>query len=321
MTVNQAGLMKRVIAMAGLLFVAGCQGETANPDYDGAQDGEAIADALHFAAPDLGQDEPLVAHIGDSPISLEAVRREMARRDNTLDVSQLGPGDPVFDQTLLDLIDQRLLALEAVRRGLYNHPSARERLAAAEERILSNVLVEDVVSSTVSEAAIERLYREQLELIPTIEEIRARHILIDTREEAEQVARLLAEGADFSQLASQVSQDPATRFNGGDLGYFTYDAIVPDFARVAYATLEGQISAPFQTEYGWHVLEVIDRRQQPRPSLEEMRGSIVRFLTLQGMDGLLASIRDEYPVELSYEMEQEGIDQTPAEDQNGEDGL
>jgi peptidyl-prolyl cis-trans isomerase C len=126
--------------------------------------------------------------------------------------------------------------------------------------------------------------------------VRARHILGSTREEADEVARLLAEGEDFATLAAQVSQDPATRFEGGDLGYFTREGILPGFAGVAFETPVGSISAPFQTEFGWHVLTVVDRRNQARPSLDEMRPRIVRFLTLDGIQTLLDTIRETYPV-------------------------
>ena len=97
-------------------------------------------------------------------------------------------------------------------------------------------------------------------------------------------------------MAAQVSRDLATRFSGGDLGYFTRTGILPGFAQVAFSTDEGAVSAPFETEYGWHVLQVMDRRLQPRESLEAVRPNIVRFLTLQGIDDLLEVLRERYPV-------------------------
>ena len=297
MTVNQARLKKPAIMALALLFLASCaEGVDSNENAEQTAETRDMA-GLHYASQSYQPGQSVAARVGRSVISVEAVRQEAARRDGIEEPQGLEPGDEIFEQVLTELIDQRLLALQANAIGLYDDPVARARLAAAEERILGNVLVETVIANTVTDAAIERLYEEQLQLLPRIEEIRARHILVDTRAEADEVARLLIEGTDFAQLASRVSQDPATRFNGGDLGYFTYDAILPEFARVAYAMLEGRTSEPFQTEFGWHVLEVMDRRQQPRPPLEEMRASIVRFLTLQGMDSLLSDIRSDFPVE------------------------
>jgi peptidyl-prolyl cis-trans isomerase C len=297
LTVNQARLIAPAIAFVLLLFFTGCG---ASPDNDVSEQTGSNSDAisaLHYGQDAQIDDREIVARVADSVITLSAVRQEAARREDVVDADALLPGDPIFEDTLDALIDQRLLALEALRRGVDDNPVARSRLAVAEERILGNVLVEETVAATVTDDAIERLYREQLRLLPNIEEIRARHILVDTRDEADEVVRLLGEGTDFAQLASRVSQDPATRFNGGDLGYFTSDSIISAFAQIAFATPEGTLSEPFETEYGWHVLEVLDRRPRPRPGLEEMRGQMVRFLTLQGMDSLLNEIRGEFQVE------------------------
>jgi peptidyl-prolyl cis-trans isomerase C len=129
--------------------------------------------------------------------------------------------------------------------------------------------------------------------------VRARHILVASRDDAREVLRQLEDGADFAALARQVSLDPATRLEGGDIGYFTAAGMLPEFARVAFATPRGAVSEPFQTEAGWHVLTVIDRRAQPRPSLDEMRPSIVRFLTMQRIDSLLETTRERYPVTIT----------------------
>lgn len=244
----------------------------------------------------MGEDDAVAAEVGDTAIYVSDVRREAAAQELVEDAAALDPADAAFQQVLSELIEQRLLALEARRQQLDADPEARRRLAAAEERILGNILVETAVSRSVSEEAIQRVYEEQVRLIPPTEEVRARHILVATREEAEEVARLLSEGEDFATLAAQVSEDPATRFEGGDLGYFTREGILPAFASVAFETPVGEISEPFETEFGWHVLTVVDRRNQPRPSLEEMRPRIVRFLTLEGIQSLLDEIRETYPV-------------------------
>lgn len=255
--------------------------------------------AVDFAFTDLGPvsaQDAVAAEVGDTRIYVSDVRREAVSQGLVDDPAALGVEDAGFQQVLSELIEQRLLALEARRQGLDEDPEARRRLAAAEERILGNILVETAVSRSVSDEAIRRVYEEQVRLTPPTEEVRARHILVATREEAQEVARLLDEGEDFATLAAQVSEDPATRFEGGDLGYFTREGILPGFAEVAFETRPGEVSEPFQTEFGWHVLTVVDRRNQPRPSLEEMRPRIVRFLTMEGIQSLLDRIRETYPV-------------------------
>lgn len=294
MTVNQARRLRVAVALITMAFIAGC-----NPQgVEESQPSSATSSqsGLRFTADRDAQQSQIAARVGGTVITINDVRREAAALGLIENPQALRPSDQEFRDTLSDLIDQRLLALEAVARDIQDEDEAWRRLAAAEERILGNILVENAIASAVSDDAVQQVYEEQSRLAPRTEEIRARHILVETREEADEVARLLAEGGDFGQLAAQVSRDLATRFSGGDLGYFTRSGILTGFAQVAFDTGEGEVSAPFETEYGWHVLQVMDRRLQPRESLDEVRPNIIRFLTLQGIDDLLEVLRERYPV-------------------------
>ncbi len=281
-----------IAARLAAALAAGALAWACAPDAPGAGSGQGPGDE-----PALGADgSPIAARVGDTDITLDAVRREALAEGLAEDPSAVAPGEPAYEEALEALIEQRLLALEAEARGYDETEEARKRIAAARERILGNILVETAVSEAVTDRSVERVYEEQTRLAPRVEEVRARHILVNTREEAEEAARLIDQGADFAQLAVQISQDPATRLEGGDLGYFTATGILPIFAEIAFATPDGAVSAPFQSEFGWHVLKVEDRRTQPRPELEEMRASIMRFLTLQAIQTLLEEIRAEHPV-------------------------
>lgn len=294
MTVNQARRLRVAAALITLAFLAGC-----NPQgIEESQPSSALSSqsGLRFTADRETQSSQIAARVGGTVITIDDVRREAVAVGLIENPQALRPSDQEFRDTLSDLIDQRLLALEAVARNIQDEDEAWRRLAAAEERILGNILVENAIASAVSDDAVQQVYEEQSRLAPRTEEIRARHILVETREEADEVARLLAEGGDFGQLAAQVSRDLATRFSGGDLGYFTRSGILTGFAQVAFDTAEGEVSAPFETEYGWHVLQVMDRRLQPREGLDEVRPNIIRFLTLQGIDDLLEVLRERYPV-------------------------
>ncbi|MEO1039796.1 MAG: peptidylprolyl isomerase [Pseudomonadota bacterium] len=289
--IQQAPLARFLGAAMLACVLAGCgrpgESEPAAGEAPGAEAGFAQLEPL-------SETDSVVAEIGWTPIYLTQVRREAAAAGG--DAQALQPGDPLFEEALDVLIEQRLLALEARRRSLHQDAEARRRLAIAEERLLGNILVETAVAEAVTDEAARIVYDEQMRLAPVVEEVRARHILVATRREAEEAARLVAEGADFAQLALQISRDPATRLEGGDLGYFTEAGILPAFGQIAFATSVGEVSAPFQSEFGWHVLRVEDRRDQPRPSFEDMRPSILRFLTMQGIEGLLQDIEREYPV-------------------------
>jgi len=294
--VNQAPL--RLMALSAILVfcLAACgPAPDAGAPAPGAASG-GVREGLRFIATEPGEGEVIAARVAGTVITVSEVRREAVARELIEDGAALPVDNPVFQEALSELIDQRLLALEAARRGLDQDPEARRRLAAAEERILGNVLVENAIAQSVTDEAVERVYEEQAQLAPRTTEVRARHILVESREEAEEAVRILEDGVSFADLATRISRDPATRLIGGDLGYFTRAGIVPAFAEVAFSTEEGAVSAPFETEYGWHVLTVVDRRTQPRASLETMRPNILRFLTLQEIDALLTDLRADYPV-------------------------
>lgn len=238
-----------------------------------------------------------MARVDGTLIRRSDVEREAASQAEGGESPPVAPGSEAFAAILDELIDQRLLAMEARRRGLDQAEEAQRRLALAEERILGNVLVETALADAVNEATIERIYQEQVRLIPLGEEVRARHILVDTREEAEAIRALVDAGQDFASLAVRMSQDQATRLQGGDLGYFTREGVLPAFGAVAFRTGAGETSEAFETEFGWHILHVIDRRREPPPSLETLRPNIVRFYTFDQLEGLIEGLRQQAVIE------------------------
>lgn len=257
------------------------------------------ADDFESGRPVLSLDEvdPVVARVEGTMIRRSDVEREAQAQDDEEAMQAPAMGSPEFDRVLEELIDQRLLALEARRRGLHQSEEARRRLALAEERILGNVLVETAIADAVTEETIQRIYDEQIRLIPLGEEVRARHILVQTEEEAIAIKALIDQGRDFAELAVAMSEDQATRLEGGDLGYFSREGILPAFGAVAFATRRGEVSEPFSTEFGWHVLTVVDRRRQPPPSIEALRPNIARFYTFDQLEALIEGLRDEAEIE------------------------
>jgi len=216
----------------------------------------------------------------------------------------VGEGEPLdvtsdlFRRVLDEVVDQKLLAREAERRGLDNSPLAQRRLAATQERILGDMLVENVVNGAISDQAVQTLYQEQLRLARTSEEIRIRLILSRTKPEADAVIGILAQGAQFSAVAQERSIDEATRFSGGDLGYSTTDVMPQAYANALRAAPAGTTVGPFQTDGGWAVLRVEDRRKESPPTLDQARPQIVRYLTYEGVRQLLEQLRGKAKVDV-----------------------
>ncbi|MDX5330092.1 MAG: peptidylprolyl isomerase [Caulobacteraceae bacterium] len=227
-----------------------------------------------------------------SDVKREAVAQGLIGEGEPLDISS-----DLFRRVLDEVIDQKLLAAEALARNLDEDPVAQRRLAAARERILGDMLVESVVSDAVNENAIRGLYQEQLRLARQSEEIRARQIVVATQEEGEAVRNLLTTGASFEALAMERSTDAATRFNGGDLGYFTTDVMPEAYEAALREAKAGQIVGPFEIEGGFAVVRVEDRRLEEPITLEAARPQIIRFLTYDQVRDLLEKLRGRARVE------------------------
>jgi len=278
----------RIAALAclGLAALGACSQE------DGSDSSVQLRDTVTR----LG--DTVAAEVGDTRIYVSDVEREAVAQGAIAPGDRISTDSEAYSRVLDELIDQRLLAMEAMRRGLADTDEARRRLQTARERILGNVLVETAVDETVTEEAIRRMYDEQVRLVELGDEVRARHILVATEEEAVDLRQQLDEGGDFAQLAFEHSLDEATRLEGGDLGYFTAESMVGPFSRAAYATRVGEISEPFETEFGWHIVKVEDRRAQQRPSFEELRPRIVRFMTFDQIQQLLDELRANTDIEV-----------------------
>src|SRR5204862_118637 len=181
------------------------------------------------SAPERG--DVAAARVDGKTVWVSDVKREAVAQGLIGEGEPLDTGSDVFRQMLDEVVDQRLLAAEAVKRRLDKDPQAQKRLTAARDRILGDMLVESTVADAVTENNIRGLYEEQQKNIKQSEEVRARQIVVPTMAEAEAIKKLLAGGAAFEAVAMEKSTDAATRFNGGDLGYFTFD-IMPE----AYGT-------------------------------------------------------------------------------------
>ncbi len=220
-------------------------------------------------------------------VELEAVAAGLIEPD-----SDFGPNHPDFQSTLDQLIDQRLLAQEALRRGLEQDPVARRRLEAGRERLLGNILVESLVASEVTEDAIDRMYEEQVKLQQIDDEVRVRHILVDSKERADTILAELQAGRDFTEAALEHSEDVRTRLDGGDLGWISPNDMADPFPAVIGNTETGAISIPFETGRGWHILKVDERRTKPPKTKEEMRPEIITFLTFTQISDILRDLRE-----------------------------
>lgn len=248
------------------------------------------------AKPEAG--DKLVARVGGDAIWASDVRREAVAQGSITEGEPLDSSSELFRRTLDQLVDQKLLAGEAQRQGLDRQPAVKRRLQAVRDKLLGDVLVESVVNQAVNDNAIRALYQEQQKLAQKGEELKARQIVVATEPDAETIKKQLATGASFDLLAAQRSTDSATRFKGGDLGYFTLDAMPEAYAAALKTAKAGDTIGPVKTDTGFAILRVEDRRPEQPISLEEARPQIVRYLTYDEIRNLLTRLRAARRVEM-----------------------
>ncbi len=245
-----------------------------------------------------------------SDVKREAVAQGLIGEGEPLDVSS-----DLFRRVLDEVVDQRLLAAEALRMKLDKNPVAQQRLEAARQRILAHMVVEGVVEKKVTENAIRELYQEQLRLSRQSDEMKARQIVAPTQAQADEIKKLLAAGASFEALAMERSIDAATRFSGGDFGgYFTLDLMPEGYVAALKEAKAGDLVGPFPVEGGWALVRVEDKRQEAPITLEAARPQIVRFLTYDEVRELLETLRGKARIEplLGKAQEVPGAPREPA---------
>jgi peptidyl-prolyl cis-trans isomerase C len=209
----------------------------------------------------------------------------------------IGPGEPLdagsllFRQVLDEVVDQKLLAAEAIRRGLDKDPAAQGRLAAVRERILGDLLLERSVGKSVDEKAVNGLYQEMVDNETPTEAIHLRQIVLASEADALQVRQLLMRGGSFDALAAERSRDDATRFKGGELPVSTMDMLPPFYGQALAGAKTGQIVGPFKADAGWVVARVDDRHREAPITLDVARPQIIRFLTYDQVKDLILNLR------------------------------
>jgi peptidyl-prolyl cis-trans isomerase C len=195
------------------------------------------------------------------------------------------------------LVDLKLAARAAEEAGLAETEAFARNMAYQRDKVLLAALLEQTIEAAVTEEAARALYEETISGIEPQEEVRARHILVPTEEEAKAAAERIAAGEEFAAVAADLSQDPGSAREGGDLGFFTKDRMVAPFAEAAFALQPGEVSEPVQSQFGWHVIKVEERREQPTPAFEEMREQIESFLARRAQQELILSLRDGATIE------------------------
>ena len=238
----------------------------------------------------IDEDDPILARIDGRYVHLSEIEAS-ARASGLLDDGDVLTPQSAFERELVqNYVEQRLLARAAQDEGIHRAPGVLRRVRAARDRVLAAAFIESETGKVVTPDTIERFYNAQRDVTVLGDEVRARHILVATEAEANTVIEELEAGADFGDLARSRSQDPGTSRLGGEIGWFTRDMMARRFANAAFSTEPGSLTAPVETEFGWHVIEVLGRRPTNAVPFSEVRDQIANFLRSRAIDNTLGQL-------------------------------
>ena len=217
---------------------------------------------MAFAAED-----PVVAKVNGVEIHLTQVKDSYQRLPEQY---QQVPFETIFSGLVDSLIDTKLAAEDARRKKVPDEPEFKARLARIEEQVLQRIVLSRAMKEGVTDADIRARYETMIKEMAGNEQIKARHILLDTEDAAKEVIADLKKGRDFASLARERSTGPSAS-DGGDLGFFGKGQMVPAFEKAAFGLEKGQYTeTSVKTQFGWHVIKLEDRKKASAPKFEEV---------------------------------------------------
>jgi len=257
----------------------------------------ALALAVVLAAPNT------IARAQESdPVVARANGVDIRQSDLALAEDEVGasmpqmPPDQKHEYLITYLADIIVLSQAADQQKLGDRDDVKHRIAFERSKVLMETLLDDAGKAAVTDDAMHKVYDDAVKQMAPEQEVHARHILVATEDEAKDIEAQLKKGADFATLAKEKSKDPGAA-EGGDLGYFTRDQMVPEFADAAFKLDKGQISDPVKTQFGWHIIKVEDKRIKPTPTYDEVKTQLETFVAHKAQADLVQKLRSAANIE------------------------
>ncbi len=252
--------------------------------------GLAVGLALTLAAPASAK---VLARVNGAEITDEDVKIAMEDIGSSLPQQIEGPARQAY---ILDyLIDAKLVAQKAEADKMGEGPEFAKKVAYYRDKVLMEDLLGKVAKDAATDTAIQKTYDDVAKQQKPEEEVRARHILVESEPDAQAALKRVTGGEDFAKVANEMSKDPGSK--GGELGWFTKERMVPEFAEAAFKMQPGQISDPVKSQFGWHIIQLEERRQKQFPSLDQVRDQVTRYVVQKSQSELILKLREEAKVD------------------------
>ena len=252
----------------------------------------AVALALLAGSPARAEDKVLAKVNG---VEVKESDVALAEEELAPSLQQMDPATRK-ENVLGFLIDLQIVAKAAEDKKIENTDDFKKRLAFTRKRMMMDSLLAAEGEAATTEEALKKVYEEAAKQITGEAEVHARHILVETEAEAKAVVEELKKGADFADLAKKKSKDPGAS-DGGDLGFFTKEQMVPEFSAVAFTLEPGKISDPVKSQFGWHVIKVEEKRNRKAPPIDQVKGQIETYVTRKAQADFVGKLREAAKVE------------------------
>jgi peptidyl-prolyl cis-trans isomerase C len=278
----------------------------------------ALAVLVVSVAPLRAQDAKNDA--GKDPVVATVNGTEIHQSDLAIAEQEAGQIPPMSPDAKKDYLvqfmaDMILVTKAAEAKKIGDDATFKRKLEFARKKLMMEDFLQSVAKDAATDAAMHKVYDEAVAKVPDEQEVHARHILFRAaagdekagkaaEDKAKAVLARLNKGEDFAKIANDLTEDPSGKANGGDLGYFAKEQMVPEFANVAFSLDKGKVSAPVKTQFGWHVIKVEDKRTKPKPTYDQVKPQLEQFVVRKAQAELVTKLRAEAKIEKMYKVEE-----------------
>lgn len=266
----------------------------------------ALTLLIGVSAPGFAQNnsDPVVAKVNGTEIHQSDLK---AAEDEAGQLPPMSP-DQKQDYMVQFMTDMTLLTQAAEAKKIGQSDEFKRKLEFARKKLLMETLLQSAGKDAMTDAAMHKVYDEAVKSMPPEDEVHARHILIrapqgdekasdEAKKKIDAIIVRLKGGEDFEKVAKETTEDPSGKANGGDLGWFTKEQMVPEFADAAFNLKQGEISAPVHTQFGWHVIKNEGKRTKPAPNFDEVKPQLEQYVTRKAQADLVTKLRAEAKIE------------------------
>jgi peptidylprolyl isomerase/peptidyl-prolyl cis-trans isomerase C len=208
-------------------------------------------------------------------------------------------------------VNGKLLEQEAKTSGIESSKEFQDKLNNLKAQMIQRELIEKYIKSAVTDKMVDEEYNKLVASLKAKEEVKVSHILVDNEKTAKDIKKKLNKGEKFAALAKTFSKDEGSKVNGGEIGYVTKGTLVPEFEDKALSMKVNEVSDPVKTQFGWHIIKVLDKRPAKIPSKEEALANIKAKLNREAVEKYIEDLTKKADIKLNLPVK--SLSDKPAE--------